>query len=95
MSSRSAPWYAALISSVVTSAIAAVGSYYASGAGSSADQVKENEHRLTKVEDGLAAHSAADDRQTVQYQKNFDAIDKQLGNVWCAIRINHGEPCRP
>lgn len=94
MASR-APWYAAGVTSLLAAIASGVGGYYASGAGSSADKIAANEHRMTQIEDEIKSHEREDDRGGASYQIAFDKIDRQFRNVWCAIRVNHGEPCQP
>lgn len=88
MTSRRPPWYAAVLLTLAGAIASGVSGYYASGAGSSADQVKENEHRLTQVEDSIVAHSQADALERSD-------VRQQIANLWCAVRVNHGEACRP
>lgn len=88
MAPHRAPWYAAVLLTLAGAIASGVSGYYASGAGSSADQVKENEHRITQIEDSIVAHSQADSLERSDTRQ-------QIVNLWCAVRVNHGEPCRP
>lgn len=87
MGSR-APWYAAGVTSLLAAIASGVTGYYASGAGSSADKITANEHRMTQIEDAEASHAREDDRATA-------SVAVQFKNVWCAIHINNGQPCEP
>ena len=81
MANPRAPWYAAGVTSILTAIGSGLAGYYASGAGSSVDQVRSNEHRITQIEDSGIGHSRADCLNT--------------HNVWYAIAFNHGDPLPP
>lgn len=35
----------------------------------------------------------ANEHRLTQLEDRVDGFDKMVGHLWCAIHVNHGEPC--